>query len=176
MHITLGVYPRTWDELLIAVTKAAILRDDSLRLALPFGHMKSDGSGLMNRIRGVLTELTDPAFLAAALEQFRDEAVQKIPIEISDAVTSSFDPRPLTLDSRIRTRDSLAYVLRPQGEAVTLKVGTRAITFPDFFGEALKFALEAGEFAVRDLPGDLEDEEKIVFIQRLIQEALVIRQ
>jgi len=28
---------------------------------------------------------------------------------------------------------------------------------------------------VRDLPGDLEDEEKLIFIERLMQEAVVVR-
>jgi hypothetical protein len=60
-------------------------------------------------------------------------------------------------------------------EAVTLKVGTRAITFPDFFGEALKFALATPSFAIRDLPGDLEDDERLIFIERLMQEALIVR-
>ena len=30
-------------------------------------------------------------------------------------------------------------------------------------------------FAIRELPGDLEDEERVVFIERLMQEGLVIR-
>ena len=35
MHITMGMYPDTWDQLIGAAFKAAISRDDSLRLALP---------------------------------------------------------------------------------------------------------------------------------------------
>ena len=83
----------------------------------------------------------------------------------------------MTLDDRIGRRAGLycttPYARRP--ETVTLNVGTRSITFPDFFGEALKFALEKPDFAIRDLPGDVDDEERLLFVERLMQEALVIR-
>ena len=174
MHVTMGIYPSTWDELLIAAIKAAIQRDDSLRLALPFG-LKGDEAGIVNRVGDVLRNAADPAFLAQTLQQFSDEVVQRAPLDISGQITSFFQPKPLSLDDKVGARPGLFYRIRPQAEAVTLKVGTRAITFPDFFGEALKFALEAPSFAVRDLPGDLEDEERIVFVERLMLEALVVR-
>jgi hypothetical protein len=174
-HITLGVYPNTWDDLLLAALRATILQDVSLRLALPFGHAQGGDAGIIGRLREALGRTADPAFLSGVLEQFRDEVVQKAPLDISGAIMSSFQSRPVALDDKIRSRADLVYKMRLQPEAVTLKVGTRAITFPDFFGAAVKFALETPEFTVRDLPGDLEDEEKIAFAERLIQEALIVR-
>lgn len=176
LHVTLGVYPSTWDEFLVGAIKATILQDESLRLALPFGFMQGGEAGIINRTREVFARTSDPAFLAQVLEQFQDSVVQRAPLDISGAIASSFRTEALTLDEKVRSRAGLVYTARPLDEAVTLKVGTRAITFPDFFGEALKFALKTPVFAVRDLPGDLEDEEKIVFVERLIQEGLVIRQ
>ncbi|HYJ36642.1 MAG TPA: hypothetical protein VEV64_10820, partial [Rhizomicrobium sp.] len=90
-------------------------------------------------------------------------------------IVSFFEPKALTLDDKVGVRAGLYYTLRPHEDTVTLKVGTRAITFPGFFGQALGFALETPSFAVRDLPGDLEDQEKLIFIERLMQEAVVVR-
>jgi hypothetical protein len=39
----------------------------------------------------------------------------------------------------------------------------------------LEFALATSAYAIRDIAGDLENEEKIVFIERLMQEGLVVR-
>jgi ribosomal protein L16 Arg81 hydroxylase len=175
MHVTMGVYPGTWDALLVAAIKAAILRDDNLRLALPIGYLKNDGAGIMNRIGEVLRSAADPAFLAASLQQFGDEVVQRASLDISGQIASFFEPKPLTLDDKVGPRPGLFYRIHPHEDAVTLKVGTRAITFPDFFGEALNFALKTPGFAIRDLPGDLEDGERLVFVERLMQEALIVR-
>jgi len=176
LHVTLGIYPNTWDELITAAVKAAILSDDSLRLALPFGHMKGDGTGIINRLTEVLRNTANPAFLAQVLDQFRDETVQKAPLDITGQVAGFFQATELELGDRVGARPGLFYTIRKGDDAVTLKVGTRAITFPGFFGEALEFALDRSAYAVRDLPGELEDEERIVFIERLMQEGLVVRQ
>ena len=175
MHVTLGIHPYTWDELLHAAIKAAVMGDDSLRLSLPIGYHKAGDTGIVSRIEEAMRKAGDPAFLAQVLEQYRDEVVQKAPLDITGQIPSFYQPKPLSLDDRIGARAGLYYTIRPHAESVTLNVGTRTITFPDFFGEALKFALEKPGFAIRDLPGDLEDEEKIVFIERLMQEALIVR-
>ena len=175
LHVTLGIYPRSWADLLRATIIATVERDDNLRLGLPFGYHKGDRAGVINRLGQELRKAAAPEFLGQVLDQFVDELVQKAPLDISGQIVSFFEPKALTLDDKVGVRAGLYYTLRPHEDTVTLKVGTRAITFPGFFGQALGFALETPSFAVRDLPGDLEDEEKLVFIERLMQEAVVVR-
>jgi ribosomal protein L16 Arg81 hydroxylase len=175
LHITLGVYPPTWDEILAAAVRLAAAGDDDLRLALPPGYMNGDSSGILKRMQETLRAMADPAFLIQIIERFRDEAVQKGDLDISGQVQSFFQPVELQIDDQAEPRPNLIYTMRKHGETVTLNVGSRTITFPDFFSEALNFALTRPRYAIRDLPGDLEDGERIIFIERLIQEALVIR-
>lgn len=175
LHITLGLTYNSWDQLLRATIKAAILRDDSLRLSLPAGHMKGDGAAILKRLTEVLHKTANPTFLNQVLEQFRDELVQKAALDISGQITAFFEPRKLKLGDRVGPRSGLFYNLRKGADTVTLKVGTRDITFMDFFGEALQFALETPSYAICDLPGDLEDDLKLAFIDRLMQEAVVVR-
>jgi hypothetical protein len=61
-------------------------------------------------------------------------------------------------------------------DSVRLNFGARSIVFPGFFREALDFALNTPSYRIREIAGELEDEEKIVFIERLIEEGLVVRQ
>lgn len=175
MHITLGIYPTTWDDLLFAAAKVAAMRDESLRYALPFGYMKGDGAGIVKRLAAELHGMADPILLAETLERFREEAVKKASLDISGQVKSFFEAEGLKLDDKIGVRPGLFYTLRKGEDTVTLNVGTRTVTFPDFFAEALEFALTKPLYAIRDLPGELEDEERIVFVERLMQEALIVR-
>jgi ribosomal protein L16 Arg81 hydroxylase len=175
LHITMGVNHNSWDQLLISAITAAIQCDDSLRLSLPPGHMRSGGTEIVKRLMDVLHGVADPAFLAQMLDQFRSELVQKAGLDISGQLKSFFQPCALELDDRVGARRGLFYIFSKDAEAVTLKVGTRVITFPDFFGEALEFALQTSNYAIRDLPGGLDDDLKLVFIERLMEEALVTR-
>jgi ribosomal protein L16 Arg81 hydroxylase len=174
LHITLGIYPSTWDELLTAVIKAATLRDENLRLTLPFGYMKGD-EAIANRVVDILRNIATPAFVTEVLQQFREEMVKRGQLDISGQVMSFFQPVPLKLEDKVGPRLGLFHTTRKDAETVTLSIGSRAITFPDFFADALDFALNTPVFTIRDIPGDLEDELKLVFIERLMQEALVIR-
>jgi ribosomal protein L16 Arg81 hydroxylase len=175
MHITLGIHPTTFDELLFSAIKLLVNADEELRLSLPIGYHKGDGAGIVSRLESALRRTVDPAFLAQVLDRYRDESVQRAQLDVSGQIASFFKPKPLSLDDKVGARPGLLYTLRPHDAFVTLNVGTRTITFPDFFGEALKFALGKPSFVVRELPGDIEDDERLVFVERLMQEALVVR-
>ncbi|HET7085334.1 MAG TPA: cupin domain-containing protein [Rhizomicrobium sp.] len=176
MHITLGALINTWDDLLIGAVRAATLQDEGLRHALPLGYMRGDGSGIVKRMQEVFRNMADPAFLTPVLERFRDEIVTKAPLSISGQIEFFFERAELKIDDKVKARPGVFYTIRKGEESVTLNVGTRTITFPGFFGEALEFALNSPGYAIRDLPGDLGDEERLVFIERLMQETLVVRQ
>lgn len=60
-------------------------------------------------------------------------------------------------------------------DSVRVNFGARTITFLGLFREALEFALNTPVYAVREVKGDLSDEECIVFVERLLEEGLVIR-
>jgi hypothetical protein len=110
------------------------------------------------------------------VDGFRDELVGLYQLDISGQITSFFrPPPPVTLDTRIAPRPGITYRKHSEGEAVRMNFGARTITFPDFFGEALDFALRTPSFATRDLPGDIEDQERVVFVERLLQEGIVVR-
>jgi ribosomal protein L16 Arg81 hydroxylase len=175
LHITVGTYFPTWEELLAAVIRMAAFQEQKLRHALPVGYIRGEGADIRNRMQEELQRMLDPAFLNKALDQFRDEYVKKATLDISGQLRTFFRPKELKLDDRIGVRPGLLFTLRQGQETVNLNVGTRTIIFPDFLVPTLDFALNTPDFAIADLPGELEDEEKIVVAQRLMQEALIVR-
>ena len=175
MHITLGVTATLWEDLLTAIIKAAVARDRRLQSALPLGSMTGSAKPLAAGAMATLREITDEKFLNDVVDQFRDELVQTFPLDVSGQIVDFFRPIPLTIADRVGPRPGIVYQMHNGGDSVRLNYGARSIVFRDFFGKALDFALKTREYSVRDLPGDIEDEERVAFIERLIEEGLVVR-
>jgi hypothetical protein len=164
-----------WEDLLYAAVKAATLQDERLRHALPLGFGQAPDDGFVKRLRGVFRELADEAFLRGVVAQFKDELVRTYPLDLSDQIVDFFRPKPLGTDDVVGARRAIVYQMHNGDESVRINYGARAIVFPSFFREALEFALNRPAFVIREIPGDLEDEERIAFAERLLEEGLLVR-
>ena len=175
LHISLGMVPVVMEELLHAANKAAVQRDERLRAALPLGFMRGGGELIVNRAMAALQEAADETFLSDVVDRFRDELVKTFPLDTLGQITDFFQPAPLSAGDVVRQRRGTVYRVHAAGDSVRINFGARSIVFPGFFREALDFALSVPAFAIRQLPGELEDEESIAFVERLMQEGLVVR-
>ena len=175
LHITLGVQARTWEELLNSTISDLVSQDDSLRYALPPGFMNGPKDKLAEGIVALLKRAMKPDHVGATIDRFRDKLVTKVPPDISGQIVDYFRPRPLDVHIVAGPRHGTVCTMYEGEDSVLLNYAGRALTFPGFFKAALVFALNTPSYAIGELPGDLEEEEKIVFIERLIQEGLVVR-
>jgi ribosomal protein L16 Arg81 hydroxylase len=175
MHITLGIHAYFWQDLLEATVKALAKDDQRLLQALPLGFMHGRQDVLVKGAIAALRKAGDESFIGAVVEKFRDELVTKFPLDVSGQVFSFFQASELKGDDVVGPRAGIVYRVHPGEETVRLNFGGRTITFPDFFGEPLKFALNNKAYKINDIAGDLEPEEKLVFVERLLQEGIVVR-
>jgi len=175
LHITLGIHPQTWEDLLFSIVRAAVHEDERLRRALPLGFMQNGKDRLVMGAKAVLSKLAEHGFLNAVVDRFQDELVTKAPLDISGQITALLQPAPLTAEDVVGVRPGIVYRIHAVEPNIRLNFGGRVILFPGFFKVSLDFALQTKTYAVRDIAGDLEDEEKIVFVERLIEEGLVVR-
>lgn len=177
LHITLGLTAIFMEQLLHATVTAALRRDESLRVPLPIGFMTGERNAVVQRLMSAFKDMTDEAFLSGVVDQFRDELVRTFPLDVSGQILDFYQPTALALDDVVGPRRGLLYRKHVNGDdTVRLNFGARSITFPGIFRDGLDFALNRQSYSVRDVPGEIEDEERIVFIERLIQEGLVVRQ
>jgi len=175
LHVTLGVHVRTWEDLLNSTIADLVNQDESLRLALPPGFMAGSKDKLAGGITALLRRAMKPEHVNGAIDRFRDKQVTKVPPNISGQILDYFRPQPLDAGVKVAPRPGTVCTMYDNAETVLLNYAGRAITFPDFFKAALIFALNTPSYAVGDLPGELEEEEKIAFVERLMQEGLVVR-
>jgi ribosomal protein L16 Arg81 hydroxylase len=178
LHLTLGLVPVVVQELLDAVIKAATNRDERLRVALPLNFMHGDAKGLVELAGNVLRGLAeDDRFLEAVVNQFRDELIRTHPLDISGQVEDFLQHVPLARDDIVRLRPGVMFRMQATADgSVRVNVGTRSITFPGRFGEAVEFALRTRVYAIGDITGGLADEERMLLVDRLIEEGLVLHQ
>jgi ribosomal protein L16 Arg81 hydroxylase len=175
LHITLGVTGVFWDDLLYAAVKAATLQDERLRNTLPLGFLNASNDMIVKRLRGALRDLADEVFLSGVVAQFKDELVRTYPLDVSDQIVDFFRPRPLLIDDVVGARRAIVYQMHNEADSVRVNYGARSIVFPSFFREALDFALNRPAYIIREIPGELEDEERIAFAERLLEEGLMVR-
>lgn len=175
LHITLGLMPVSWNDLLKAMFNAALPRNQSLVEALPLGFMNEPPELLVRGVKAALQEILNERNLKAVTEQFTDELVSRFPLDIAGQVTAFFQATQLESDDVVGPRLGIVFKMRVDGETVRIVFGGRTITFPDFLKEPLDFALNTRSFRIREIAGDLEDSEKLVFVERLMQEGLLVR-
>ena len=176
LHITLGLLPTTWEDLLQATFKAVVRSEPKLLEALPLGYLYGERDALVKGLVALRRKLGDEAFLNAVVDQYRDELITKFPLDISGVVETLCQPLDLKQGDILGPRLGIVYRMSGDDESVRIVFGARTVTFPGFLREPLEFALNTPVYAVRDIRGgDLEDEEKVVFAARLVEEGLLVR-
>jgi len=175
MHITLGVTAIFFADLLDAIIKVAVKQDERLRLVMPLGFMTGSQPAVARRASAVLRQIANEEFISAVIDQFRDQMVKTFLLDVSGQILDFFQPKPLAISDVVGPRSSLMYQLHPNEDSIRINFGARSITFPSFFGDSLDFALKTPRYTIGDIAGELEDEEKVVFVERLMQEGLVVR-
>src|SRR6185312_4161003 len=175
LHITLGVTGMFWEDLMGAAVRAAVLQDEQLRAYLPLGFNSSPAEALVSRMKGIFRQMADEGFLQGVVDQYLDELVPQHDMEISGQILDHFQPKPLALADRVGARRGAVLRIHAADDTVRVNYGARTITFAAFFREALEFALHEPEFVISDIPGELQDQEKLVFVERLLEEGLLVR-
>jgi ribosomal protein L16 Arg81 hydroxylase len=175
LHINLLLIATFFDDVLHAAINFAARDDATLRAALPVGFLHDRSGSLLDRVATALSNAANKEFLAAVIDQYFDELVTTFPAEISGQIGDFVEPRPVMSGDIVGPRPGSVYRIHFMKDTARLNFGGRTITFPAVFGTALKFALNTPVYAVKDIPGELQDEERLVFIERLLQEGIVIR-
>jgi hypothetical protein len=122
-----------------------------------------------------LRDTADESFLSTVMEEFRDKMVRSFPLDVSGQLLEFFEPAPLTGGDIVGPRRGMVYQLHALDDSVRVNFGSHSIVFPGFLTPSLDFALKTPAYAIRDVAGELDDDEKIVFIGRLVLEGLVVR-
>ena len=176
LHITAGILRYTWTDLLLEMVayaglndapcakrflpdlpgRSSIERQPGRRCKTCFG-----GSRKCRTLRRLSSALSMNSYLRGS------------PVLIGQMPQMAQLDR-LTIVGMAGARPGLSYRLQVERDCCSIDCYGRRITFPSHALEAVRFILSHSRFAIRDLPGALDDSAKVTLVRRLIREGLAV--
>lgn len=179
LHVTLGINAYTWMDVFAELLNRC-RQDARFRESLPVGFGDLDGTS---------PDGTAPAMQAKLAELATALAGIAGPEDLFARLDERFvDSRRPLLEGRIAAADRLAAIdrdtvlrrpphvvfrLRADDHAVRLRFHGKELRFPAFVEPALRYIAEHLELSVGALPGDLDDDGKLVLARRLVREGFL---
>jgi len=178
LHITLGLIGKTWADVMTEAISEACLASPAFRKTLPIGFANAgfDISAAETTFRSLVDTFAREAQLGPILARLAEGFVTSHRPDLQGCLQEVDVAPQVTADSRVAPRPHIIYQLRADKENVEVLFGSTQITLPSHARETLEAALGSkAPFVVRDLPGDLDDDGKVVLVRRLIKEGLLVR-
>lgn len=174
LHITAGIFPVTWLELIVEAVSSAGLEVADLRRSLPAGFARGSWSADEGRVRyaELLELLREPERLERALAACRTAVEERQPRSLDGALRSVLASSELGLQAELqRVSSSVMEVSAPIAGRVELRADGRALALPAEAEPAARFIASIPRFRVAEIPG-LDDEGRSVLARRLVNESL----
>lgn len=175
LHITLGVLRYTWTDLLLELVASLALKEPEFRKALPPGFARQgfDRTAARRTLETLLQKLCVLADGDAALDHFVEQLIADCPPSLRGQMAQIAALNQLTDESTVGVRPGVVSRLRVEPQGITIESYGRRINLPSNAGEAAVFALRRPKFAVRELPGDLDEAGRLTLVRRLIREGIL---
>lgn len=176
LHITVGILAYTWTDFLLESVADACLNDAAFRKALPPGFARDGACGPQSReaLDRLLRHLSERASPERILDRFVDDFLASSPPLLRGQMAQLAALEHMKVDTMLEARPHLVAPVQVDGHSVSIRHFGRKITFPLHVAPALRFALSQKRFAIRDLPGDLNDPGKLTLARRLVREGLLM--
>jgi ribosomal protein L16 Arg81 hydroxylase len=175
LHITLGILCYRWVDLLLELVADEALNNSAFRKSLPVGFAREnfDSGPAQQILRDLLHRLVANSNLELVLDRFTEQWISACQPLLRGQMDQIALLNQLKIDSVVGARVEAVSRVVAEGKSAAIYAFGRKISFPAYAAEAVHVALRKTRFRVRELPGDLDNEGKLVLIRRLILEGLV---
>jgi hypothetical protein len=176
LHITVGILSYRWADLLLEFVADASLKDPAFRKSIPPGFAREDfdRGQAQELLQSLLERLAAKPDCGPMLNYFADKWIAASPPLLNGQMEQLALLDQLRIDSVVGARSSTALRVEKDGDSASVCAFARKINFPAIADDALRFALSEPRFAIRDLPGNLDDDGKLVLVRRLVREGLMV--
>ncbi|MBF9059719.1 hypothetical protein HKCCSP123_11050 [Rhodobacterales bacterium HKCCSP123] len=178
LHITTGLMTRSWADVLVEAVNIMAHRDPMLRRSLPPGYANPgyDYGRHQAEFEEMLGRIASEAPLGKLMESFKQDFLTGRVPRVEGQMAQLARLKDLGIDSRVSARPHLIHdISHFAGEGIVRLVCQGAeIDLPEFAREPLEHAITARDIRVGDLPGELDDDGKLVLVRRLVREGLMV--
>jgi len=175
LHLTVGIIPITWAEILLASVEFLIENDSSLREALPLGFARSKPKAdlVARKFESVATNAAGQIRDYPALRYALDRALLVESPQLDGHLIDLEEVDGLTMDTAVSRRPGFWIISVTEG-LVTLHAQGKLVTMPIAAEKDIRFIDESSApFNARDLPGDLDESGRLTLVRRLVRESLL---
>jgi hypothetical protein len=177
VHITAGVHPVLWSELIVGAAKKLFAGDARFRAGLPIG-FADDAAGrqaveakageLMDALRG---GISPQALADAAVEYGTSISFPALRHHLTDL--EGVDR--IALDTRVRRRAGQRWTLTVSGDEIQLSFHNKKAEFPMRVAGEVRYVAEAGMagFTGKEIPGDLDEAGRLFLVRTLVREGFL---
>ena len=174
VHLTVGVVPTTWGDVLRRAVVAAV-EDGLSDTPLPAGYA-TDPAALtagvadqLGEVRRRLDKLDPGAIALAAADRFWSGR----PPILTGQLQQLLALEDIGEDTVVRRRPGAGCRLRRRGDRLEVLLGDRTLHMPARLAPAMRAILASDRLVVGDLAGLLDPPSRLVLIRRLVREGLL---
>lgn len=179
LHITLGVYPQQWVDLIVKAIHHAALSNVGLRRALPAGFLNSDkwdesfSQQMTTQFQSLVEDLTKDNQVGQAVGMLAEDYRNQFPVKGDGHFRMLDQMDQISLDTLLQKRDGMASSIQEMGLYCRIIFPGNVIRGPYHIAPALRFICDqTGPFRLSDLP-QIKDHNKIKLAARLIRGGLL---
>jgi lysine-specific demethylase/histidyl-hydroxylase NO66 len=175
VHLTIGVHPFRWLDLVHEAVGVASERKVALRRSVPMDVRQGAprAAEFERRLRVVLSALRHSDVAGEAWQRLRQRRTEKSHAAPDGHFVAIDRARSIGLQTVLERRRGLRCLVRIAGGRARLEFGENRVDGPVTIEPALRFIARHDRFSVAELPDDLTDGSKVVLARRLVLEGLL---
>ncbi|MGW4967242.1 cupin domain-containing protein [Nonomuraea sp. NPDC004186] len=175
LHLSLGVFPITWADVLLAGCEAAVDGDAAFRDSLPFGFART--ARARDETRERMQELTARLWRAVAPDALVDDAVDLALLTEGDRLNGHLldlvSLAALDHDTVVRRRPDLRWEIRRDAGTMVVAFHGKRLSIPSRHEEAFLRMATGEPFTTSGLKGEARHEIKLSLVRRLLEEGFL---
>lgn len=177
LHLTLGLRCYRWADVLLEVMAELCLSDPAFRRALPvdLARAEFDAAGARRAFAALMRRAAETAQPDRVLARLSDEFISGRPPLVPGQLKQMMTAEELTALVEVGARPALIYRLEADDDGVRIRSQGRQLSLSGVTPDVVRFALDRERYRVGDLPGNLDEDEKLEVVRRLIAEGMVVR-
>jgi hypothetical protein len=175
LHITVGIPTFTWFDV-FSEALSMCRQDVRFRKSLPVGFAEQNDAAadLEAHFRELIDVFSESVHVEDILNRLADLFITtRLPL-LDGQLLELGDVDRVDVQTIVRRRPAAIYRLIADEHSVTLLFPGKRINFPKYGEPLLRFIVETSEFDAESIPGDVDIEEKLGLVRRLIREGFLI--
>jgi ribosomal protein L16 Arg81 hydroxylase len=175
LHVTTGMLGYTWSQYMIESIVHLSKNDKQFRRFIPLGTMNHEQANYTEQVDELVEKIKEQLLGKSGLKRFSKELIEKQNDCTQNLLTEVMSLDLINAESTVVRRPGVSFSLSQKEDLVLLKSRDTVLEFPSFCQSVIEFiSHQTNAFTVSQLPDDLDEEGKLVFVKRLIKEGILI--